>query len=266
VGIRPDDIVVVFDHNILGSPDSYVVELDCRDDTSLLTYDCVSQGFIVDAHWYAFTNTSISVWVRGGQRPDYIRVRIYGEAPAYDSGWDDLGIRVDPIVVPFLHNLSGNPNHLLVNLTCEDDVLGIYDCVAHNFLVDANWFDLTNVGVDVWVKSFRPDAIRVRIFLKSSANYESGWHVIGIRPDPLSIPFSHNLGGDPDMYYVDLQCWDDSSLQVYQCGNQGFNINAHWYGLTDSSISVYVTGVLPDSIRVRIWTTHSLFLPIVVNE
>jgi hypothetical protein len=266
VGIRPDDIAVNFAHNLGGNPDSYVVELDCRDDTVLLTYDCVNQGFNVDAHWYGFTNSDISVYVRGGQRPDYIRVRIYASTAAYDSGWEELLARPDPIVIPFVHNLSGNPNYLLVNLTCEDDVLGLYDCIAHNFSVDANWFNLTNTGVNVWAENYRPDAVRVRIHIKTSANFDSFWNEIGIRPDPLPLHFDHNLGGDPDMYFVDLQCWDDTTLQTYQCGDQGFSVNALWYALTDTGISVWVGGNRPDYVRVRIWTTHSLFLPMVVRE
>ena len=84
--------------------------------------------------------------------------------------------------------------------------------------------------------------------------YDSGWFNIGIRPDPLSIPFSHNLEGDPDNYFVALECSDDSSLGIYNCSDLKFKTNAHWYDLSNTEIQVHVWGgTRPDKIRVRIW-------------
>jgi hypothetical protein len=196
-------------------------------------------------------------------------VRIYIEAPAYDSGWDDLGTRPDPIAVQYPHGLSGDVDEYLVDITCDYNSveLAVYDCVSNSFAVDANWFALTNATINVWAQNFRPDAVRVRIYVKPDASYDSGWHEIGTRPDPIALPYNHKLGGDPDLYFVDLECRDDTSLQTYQCGDPGFSVNAHWFGLTDSSIKVYVVGAtLPDYVRVRIWTTNSLFLPLISQK
>ncbi len=82
--------------------------------------------------------------------------------------------------------------------------------------------------------------------------YDSGWEEIGPRPDPISVDFPHNLGGDPDDYVVDLEC-KDTGGEMMQCGYDG----AYWYALTDTSVSVWVAGGSnPAALRVRIWYTH----------
>jgi hypothetical protein len=268
-GVRPDPIAVEFTHNLGGDPDTYRVSLECRDDSELGTYDCTNRGFDVTAHWYGLTNSVVQVYVVAGSLPDAVRVRIYTETPAYDSGWESLGVRPDPIPVPFTHNLGRDPNDYIVSLECRDDTsLGTYDCTDQNFNVNALWYDLTNSGVQVYVVGGSlPDDVRVRIYL-GPPMYDSGWQALGVRPDPLPVPFAHNLGGDPDDYLVDLECRDSkTSLHTYGCTNLGFNVNALWYDLTDSTITVYVVGgSQPEDIRVRIWAVQNIYLPVVIRS
>jgi len=264
LGVRPDPISVEFTHNLGGDPDDYRVSLECRDDTSLGTYDCTDQGFNVNAHWYGLTSTKVQVYVVSGSRPDDVRVRIYTATPEYDSGWEALGVRPDPIPVDFTHNLGGNYNDYLVSLACRDDTsLGTYDCTDQGFVVNAHWYSLSNTMVKVYAAGgSRPDDVRVRIY-KSAPAYDSGWYTLGVRPDPIAVNFTHNLGGDLDDYRVSLECWDDTSLGTYDCTDQGFNVNAHWYGLTSTTVQVYVVGgTLPDQLRVCIWQVHKVYLPV----
>ena len=97
--------------------------------------------------------------------------------------------------------------------------------------------------------------------------YDSGWEALGVRPDPISVGFTHNLGGNPDNYLVSLECRDDTSLGTYECTDQGFKVNALWYGLTDTTVKVYATsGSRPDDIRVRIWRANIVYLPVVARN
>jgi hypothetical protein len=47
--------------------------------------------------------------------------------------------------------------------------------------------------------------------------YDSGWYALGTRPDPISVLFTHNLGGNPDNYFVHLTCKDDLFNGTYSC-------------------------------------------------
>jgi hypothetical protein len=267
LGTRPDPISVQFFHNLGGDTNDYVVTLSCQDNTTLGIYDCIDQGFNYNAHWYALTNTSISVYASGGIRPDSVRVKIYKPAVLYDSGWYDLGVRPDPITVTFNHNLGGGYYDYLIDLECRHDgSLGMYNCIDNSFNVNAQWYNLNNnVNLRTYVGSVLPDDVRVRIFI-TQPSYNSGWMSLGTRPDPISVVFSHNLIGDVGNYYLDLQCYDDVSYYVYNCNDFGFNNNGHWYGLGETSTSSYVTGgTRPDYVRLRIWVNNNIFLPIVVK-
>ncbi len=106
----------------------------------------------------------------------------------------------------------------------------------------------------------------MRIYEETPA-YDSGWEALGVRPDPIAVEFTHNLGGDTDDYLVSLECRDDTSLGTYDCTDQGFNVDALWYGLTDTNIAVYVVGgSQPDDVRVRVWRVHTIYLPVVVRN
>ncbi|MGD2157596.1 MAG: hypothetical protein PVG14_18785 [Anaerolineales bacterium] len=268
LGVRPDPINIDINHGLGGDADDYLVSLECRDDTSLGTYDCTSMGFNVRALWFGLTNSMIHVDVGSGSQPDDVRVRIFNETPAYDSGWEPLGIRPDPINVNFNHGLGGNPNHYQVDLECKDDTsLGTYDCTDMGFNINAFLYGLNNTAVTVYaVGGSRPDDVRVRIYTKTPT-YDSGWIPLGARPDPINVDLYHWLGGDPEKYRVSLECWDNTSLETYDCTNMGFNVDALWYGLTDALVRVEVVGgTKPDYVHVRIWSDKFIYLPLVIRE
>jgi hypothetical protein len=163
---RPDPIPVAFNHQVGGDEDDYLVSVECKDNTTLATYNCTDFNFNVNALWYALTDTSVTLWVDNGPRPDEVRVRIFEKNPDYDSGWVALGSRPDPIPVPLNHFLGGNPDDYLVSLICRDDTaLATYSCTNLLFNHDAGWFGLTGASIELWVQGgIRPDDVRVRVW------------------------------------------------------------------------------------------------------
>ena len=272
VGVAPDAFPKVYTHNVGGNPDDYLVSLECTDFSELGVYDCTNHGFNVNAHWFGLTNSTIIVWVPGSGLPDYIRVRIYTKPTIYNSGWHTILSRPDPISLSFPLGRKFNLDNLVVQLDCRDDTeLGTYDCTNQNFNIDAHWYNLGLTDIKVYVeKGSRPDAVRVR-FLSETPAYNSGWHTIGIRPDDIVIPFAHNLGGNINEYIVKLDCRDNTELGSYDCTNQFFNKGAHWYGMTNTNIHLFVSGgSIPDDVRVRIWQQDlsipvKSYLPLILN-
>jgi hypothetical protein len=84
--------------------------------------------------------------------------------------------------------------------------------------------------------------------------YDSGW--LSISPGAI-ITLDHNIGGNRDLYFVDLWCYL-ASMGPHNYGHGAFydgNRGAHWSGLTNTQIKVKRN---PDDIhcemlRVRIW-------------
>jgi hypothetical protein len=78
----------------------------------------------------------------------------------YDSGWEDLGVRVEPIQVPFTHNLEGDVDDYVVDLQCQT-AEGTAQCHED----EAYWHDLNGTQITVWA-AYDPNltAVRVRIW------------------------------------------------------------------------------------------------------
>jgi hypothetical protein len=88
-------------------------------------------------------------------------------APHYDSGWEFIGPRPDPVNIEFTHLLGGDPDDYVVDLQCKGDE-GINDCTfgyLGNVFTGAYWHDLTVDSIWVWVDNWTdPDELRVRIW------------------------------------------------------------------------------------------------------
>ena len=79
-------------------------------------------------------------------------------------------------------------------------------------------------------------------------HYKGNWYDLGTRADPIQVRFTHNLGGDPDDYVVDLEC--KGTKGTHQC----LDNEAYWHDLTDTTITVWATSSSHiEEIRVRIW-------------
>ncbi len=86
--------------------------------------------------------------------------------------------------------------------------------------------------------------------------FNSGW----IRAQYGNMIVKHNLGGNPDDYFISVDCKDSSGQihdvdGVYTVGDNWFGMM--WYGLNDSSITVSLSGASPaalfKAVRIRIW-------------
>lgn len=91
--------------------------------------------------------------------------------------------------------------------------------------------------------------------------YNSGWQPIS---QAANLILTHDLGGDPDDYLVDLQFKDNTNgFGVHHAFYGGDADNSNYYGtfwrnLTNTQITVYrrAQDVTTDSVRVRIWVVE----------
>ncbi len=94
---------------------------------------------------------------------------------------------------------------------------------------------------------------------RSNLHWSSGW--VDIAPDTVQT-FTHDLGGDPDDYAVEL--WfrdtDASGKGINSWGMGGFEAGVnfrggHWQNLTDTTIQVVRRrdDIFADQVRVRVW-------------
>jgi len=266
IAIRPDPVVIPFDHNLGGNPNEYFVQLDCRDNSELGHFDCTNNLFHKTAHWFGLTDSQIQVWVTGGTVPDLIRVRIWRLNPDYTSGWVSTGIHPDAISIPFTHNLNTSVDSTMIALDCHDDILGYYDCTDQSFKTGAHWYSATSTSISVFVNggSF-PDDVRVRIY-KILPGYDSGWTNVGTRVDPIVVPFNHPIGCPVYNMVHQIMC-SARTVGIYDCTNNNFLIDAHWYALSDYTINAFVNnGPTPSSIRILFYYEELTFLPVVINN
>ena len=82
INIRPDAVPIVFTHNLGRGISNAWILLECRDNSELATYDCSANNFLVDANWHGLSGTTVTAWIRGGRRPDAVRLRIFNHTPA----------------------------------------------------------------------------------------------------------------------------------------------------------------------------------------
>ena len=97
--------------------------------------------------------------------------------------------------------------------------------------------------------------------LKGASSWSSGW--VDIATDTAQV-FTHDLGGDPDDYAVELWFRDTATggKGINSWGVGGFESEgnfrgAHWQNLTDTTIEVVrrENDVFADQVRVRVWIT-----------
>jgi len=95
--------------------------------------------------------------------------------------------------------------------------------------------------------------------LQDTTSWSSGW--VDIATDTATT-FTHNLGGDPDDYAVELWFRDTETggLGINAQGMGGLEVGgnffgAHWQNLTDTTIQVVrrTEDTFADQVRVRIW-------------
>jgi len=110
-------------------------------------------------------------------------------------------------------------------------------------------------GTYTVIASSAPDLSSASI---SAAAWSSGW--VTIVTDTSQV-FTHNLGGDPDDYAVELRFLDtDGGLGInrrYYGGSEegGSWYGAHWQNLTTNTIEIYrqPQDTVADRVRIRVW-------------
>jgi hypothetical protein len=153
-------------------------------------------------------------------------------------------------------------------LDCWDDsALGIYDCTNQAFDTQAHWYNATNTSVSVYIDGgLQPDQLRVRVF-KINPKFDSGWISVGTRVDPITMEVSHSLGSPGYHMVHKIICSSRKTLGTYDCTNQGFNIDAHWYDFNDNTVDAFINnGTTPSSFRILVYYEDLVFIPAVFNR
>lgn len=298
VPINPAQTLTL-NHNLGGSTDNYIVDLSFYSDNSGIEDHGINKvmyggnefiapapsgyaaGDNVGAFWHSLTTTHIKVY-RMPQDKSYamkIRVRIWVDsAEDADSGWHSItpgGNYTFSFTIP-----DGNADNYLVDLQFRDEgtyfppasSFGVHQryyggfSLSNNDQVGAYWRTLTNSSVIVHLRpnETRIDSVRVRIWNNPKATYDSGWQTTTAG---YYTYLTHNIGGNPQDYIVDLEykdagTWGISNRCFGGCDlgdNDGIYSNtkegAYWRNLTKSSIEV---GRRADDefavhVRIRIW-------------
>jgi hypothetical protein len=250
----------------------------------------------VGAYWRSLTNASITVY----RRPEdtyapQVRIRIWRMPEAdYDSGWINLAAGSSTTLT---HDLEGDYLDYFVDLQYRNaDSSGVNqryyggaDFGANpgvsfeNKRVGVYWrsLDLTSITVHRLPDDIYGEDVRVRIWRTAKPGYESVWQFINV---DTAETWTHDLGGSPNNYLVDMMYYDDTFNFVNQrhLGGADFGsmppsgyfendrVGAYWRSLTSSDISVYrrPEDGLADYIRIRIWRYEptEAYIPLVFKD
>jgi hypothetical protein len=287
-------------HGLGGDADDYVVDLQFRggafDGVNQRYYGgadfgasppgAMSENDRVGAYWRTLTNSTITVY----RRPEdayaaEARVRIWERpTPTYDSGWLPVNLGE---TLTMMHNIGGNAQDYVVDLQFRnwsfDGVnqrhyggadFGTIAPVGSNESdrVGAYWRSLTDSSITVYRRPedvYAP-AVRVRIWCfwdPPAPDYDSGW--VGLVAGASATTLNHNLGGDTDDYFVDMQYQGspfnginrryhggtDFGSNVTGEAEENDRVGAYWRTLTNSTISVYrrPDDIYAVQVRIRIW-------------
>jgi hypothetical protein len=283
------DTAQPFTHDLGGNPDDYAVELWLRDTdpggigvNSRGLGGLEAGGNFYGAHWQNLTDTTIRV-VRNKDDTfaDQVRVDVwFPDPPAWDSGWVDIAPGTTQTLP---HPVGGNVDGYVVGLWCKDTTQGGIGINTRGYggleaggqFRGAAWQNLTNTTVDVLRYPDDPwaDQVRVRIFVPDDLPaWDSGW--VGIAPGAVE-PFSHGLGGNPNLYVVREWQKDitEGGIGINHRFLGGFETDGSFYGtnwenLTDTSINVFrrPNDGVADQVRVRIWLREfKVYLPLVTK-
>lgn len=293
VAILPDQAVTLV-HNLGGDPDDYVVDMQYQADTvdgiNVRYFGGVDFGANpapghnsedrVGAYWRSLDASTITIYRRPEDTyAEKIRIRIRVDTSAnYDSGW--VALAVNSTIV-LNHNLGGNADDYLVDLEYKSAGSGINQRYysgadfgslttvgAENDREGAYWRSLTNTSITVFrrAEDIYATQVRVRLWLRPRATYDSGW--VAINPDQAII-LIHNIGGDIGNYVVDMEFNDGGANGINQRNfggaDTGVNpspglaendrVGAYWRTLDASTITIYrrPQDIYAPQMRIRIY-------------
>jgi hypothetical protein len=203
---------------------------------------------------------------------------VFSTPPAYDSGWIDLAQDTSQTLD---HNLGGDLEDYLVDMqyraSSVDGVnlryyggvdFGVNPAPGHivDDRVGAYWRNLEDTTITVYRRpeDTYAEQVRIRIWIDSSPNYDSGWFPLAV---DASQTLNHNLGGNSDDYVVDMQYRspEDGVNQRYfggadfgantTVGDENDRTAAYWRSLDSSTVTVFrrAEDIYASEVRVRIW-------------
>ncbi|MBU0491915.1 MAG: hypothetical protein KKA73_13515 [Chloroflexi bacterium] len=195
---------------------------------------------------------------------------LHGTA-AYDSGWTAIAANSSQA---FYHNLGGDTDDYVVDVQLWDRAgdAGVhhwgYGSDFGSLMLGVYWQDLTDSRITIVrvIQDLHASAVRVRIWVVPQADYDSDWKPLTVGQDRT---FSHNLGGDPDDYVVDMRFRSNNPAQgVNQLryggdrwGTDGADEEgAFWHSLTATSIKAHRNAddvSAAAEVRIRIWRRPS---------
>jgi hypothetical protein len=311
VGLSAGAEATTLTHNVGGNADDYLVDMQYRSDGSDINrryYGGADFGAIafggsrederVGAYWRSLDNSTITVFRRA--EDDYapeVRIRIWVmPQPDYDSGW--VGLGAGAAATTLTHNLGGDFWDYMVDMQYRSGGSGVnqryyggadFGAIPPSGMneddrVGAYWRSLDMDSITVFRRAediYAPE-VRIRIWRTAMPDYESGWQVVG---QDAAETWSHNLGGNPEKYLVNMIYYDtvDNFINQRHLGGADFGattfggtrederVGAYWRSLTNSDITVYrrPEDGFADYLRVRIWVAgapHSVYLPIVLRN
>jgi hypothetical protein len=277
VGLEQDATKTLV-HNLGGSTNTYVVDMQYRNSLTeginQRNYGGVDLGAVpspgqaandrVGAYWRSLTSASITVYRRPEDTyAEQVRIRIWIDAaPDYDSGW--FTIAVDTTHT-FTHSLAGDVNDYVVDMQFKSASSGVNqryiggcDLGAKNTLgtvddrIGAYWRTLTTTQITVYRRpeDAYAEQVRIRIWVRPRATYDSGWVNIGL---DAAITLTHNVGGQAEDYQVimDFKAADVNGINNRAYGGMDIGaqpsagqvendrVGAYWRTLTSSSVVIY---------------------------
>jgi hypothetical protein len=277
VSINPDQAKTLT-HNLGGNPDNYVVDtqywVNDGNGVNLRYYGGAdfgaspapghSENDRVGAYWRSLDDTTITVY----RRPEdtyaqKVRIRIWVDLfPNYDSGWVNISTSS---AITLNHNLGGNPNDYVVDMQYNSLGSGVnqryfggadfgdqIEIGSPEDRMSAYWRSLNATSIVVYRRpqDVYASQVRIRIWVRPRATYDSGW--VAINQDQAQV-LNHNIGGDPGDYVVDMQyrAPDINGVNIRYYGGADFGTNpapghleddrvgAYWRSLNANSITVY---------------------------
>jgi hypothetical protein len=289
--ITPGDCRV-FNHELGGDPNDYVVEVWFRDtDAGGLGMNRRGYGGLdangqrLGAHWELLTTDTIAV-CRGDDdtAADEVSVRVWepDTEPDYVSPWTDI----DPgETLMFTHSLNITETELTVSLWFSGTERGIHNLGYGGLAIDdleqmrgAHWEHLTANSVQVTRHPDDPVVEQVRMLVVhavppayDSLEEHGGWQPIA---PGTAFTFDHDLSWAPYLMLVRGECYSPERgiHQLFAGGNHDWFVG--WQGanvekLTNNTVDVFRQ---PDDeicplVRVRIWTRgRRVYMPLVLYD
>ena len=298
INLAPGASATTLNHSLGGNADEYVVDMQYRNssngvnqryyggaDFGVQPPGGTNEDDRVGAYWRSLTTSSITIY----RRPEdiyaaQIRLRIWiRPTPTYDSGW--VAINEDQAQT-LAHNIGGDLGDYVVDMQFRSGGSGVNqryyggaDFGANppagmnaGDRVGAYWRSLTDATITVYRRSediYAPEVrIRIWCFWKPGRpDYDSGW--LGLVAGAPATVLTHNVGGDADEYFVDMQYRGgsfsginrryhggaDFGVNVTSSANADDRVGAYWRSLTNSTITVYrrPEDTYASQVRIRIW-------------